>query len=119
MGHMIISDNSVWIKHIEQDPIIIERVIGLKPNAAIRLRIDGAPVLFRKMKDGVDGRPTHGIKPDELFKDYWNSLFKTRKGEKVSIELDDTPPTDPYLAAVSALMTEWNSPEDEEAYRDL
>jgi hypothetical protein len=119
MGQMVIRDHAVWAKHIEGDSLIIERVMKLPQNEAIILQIDGKPVRFLKMRDGADGRPTSGIRPDETFKDFWNELYNTRKGEKVTIELNDLPPIDPYLAAVSAIMTEWNSPEDEEAYRDL
>ena len=30
-----------------------------------------------------------------------------------------TRPVDPYLSGLSATLTEWNSPEDEAAWRDL
>ncbi|WP_324134823.1 hypothetical protein [Bosea sp. (in: a-proteobacteria)] len=118
MAQMIISDHTIWLKHIDSEHIA-GRIAGLKQNAAIALRVDGRPVLFRKMRDGGDGRPTPGIRPDEAFKDYWNRLYRERRGEAVEIELDDTPPTDPYLAAVSELMTEWTSKADADAYDDL
>jgi len=47
----------------------------------------------------------------------WNEWFRTRKGE--AIELREAVLADDYLAAGSALFSEWNSPEDEEAFRDL
>ncbi len=118
MTQMVIADHTIWLKHIASDRIV-SRIAELKPNAPISLRIDGKPVLFRKMRDGGDGRPTPGIRPDEAFKDYWNALYRERRGEAVEIELDDTPPVDPYLAAVSGLLTEWTSKEDAEAYDDL
>jgi hypothetical protein len=43
--------------------------------------------------------------------------FQLRRGEVVKIR--DVKPVDPYLAAVSETLTEWNSPEDDEAFRDL
>ena len=119
MGQMIISDHAIWLKHIEADMAIIDRVSRLSQNAPITLQVDGRPVLFRKMRDGSDGRPTQGVRPDESFKDYWNELYKTRRGEKVEICLDDTPPTDPYLASISSLLSEWDSPEDHEAYHGI
>jgi hypothetical protein len=118
MTRMIVSDHTVWLKHIA-DPALVERLARLKPNAAVVLRIDGKPVLFRKMRDGVDGRPTPGIRPDETFRDYWNSLYRERRGEAVDIDLDDGAVPDPYLAAVSGLLTEWTSSADAEAYDDL
>lgn len=35
------------------------------------------------------------------------------------IEADDAPPPDPYLQALSALLTEWTSKEDADAHDDL
>ncbi len=116
---MIISDHSIWLKHIENDGKIIAKIENLPQNAPVALQIDGKPVLFRKMRDGVDGRPTHGIRPDEAFKDYWNTLYRERRGQKVEIVLDETPPSDPYLASISHLLSEWDSPEDNEAYNGL
>ena len=119
MGHMIISDHSIWLKHIEGDTKIASRVTNLPPNAPITLQIDGKPVLFRKMRNGVDGRPTHGIRPDDAFKDYWNRLYQERRGQRVEIALDEIPAADPYLASISSLLSEWDSPEDNEAYNGL
>ena len=118
MTRMIVSDHTIWLKHIEND-YIVDKIAALQQNAPVSLRIDGKPVLFRKMRDGGDGRPTPGIRPDDAFKSYWNSLYRERRGEAVEIELDDSPLSDPYLAAVSCLMTEWASKEDADAYDDL
>jgi hypothetical protein len=115
---MIISDHTIWLKHIPNEKIV-SRLATLKANAPIALRVDGKPVLFRKMRDGVDGRPTPGIRPDEAFKDFWSALYRDRRGETVEIDLDDKPPADPYLKAVSDLLTEWTSKADSEAYDDL
>ncbi|MGL5362147.1 MAG: hypothetical protein ACRDBH_04660 [Bosea sp. (in: a-proteobacteria)] len=119
MGRMEIRDHAVWMKHIEGDPAIVERLLQLPQNAPIALQVDGKPVLFRKMRDGSDGRPTQGIRPDESFKDYWNTLFQQRRGEIVQLTLNETPTADPYLASISALLSDWDSPEDNEAYNDL
>ncbi len=118
MAQTIITDHTIWFKHISS-----ERIVGvlanLKPNAPIALRVDGRPVVFRRMRDGADGRPTPGIRPDEAFKDFWNSLYRERRGEAVEVDLDEAPSADPYLAAVSGLLTEWTSKADAEAYDDL
>jgi hypothetical protein len=119
MGRMVIRDHAIWAKHIEGDSLIIERLMRLPQNEPIVLQIDGKPVRFLKMRDGVDGRPTPGIRPDETFRDYWNDLYQKRRGETVLVSLDDTPPADPYLASISALMSEWDSPQDNEAYNGL
>lgn len=118
MPQIIVTDHAIWVKHIKNEHIAA-KITALKPNAPIALRVDGKPMLFRKMKDGGDGRPTFGIRPDEAFKEYWNCIYRERKGEAVEIELDDAPLADPYLAAISELMTEWTSKEDADAYDDL
>jgi hypothetical protein len=118
MAHMTITDHTIWLKHIQSDRIV-GKLSSLTQNAPVTLRVEGKPVLFRKMRDGADGRPTPGVRPDESFKDYWNSLYRERRGETVEIDLDEAPIADPYLAAISGLLTEWTSAEDAEAYDDL
>lgn len=118
MGSMIIRDNALWAKHIENDPEIVRRILALPENTPITLLIDDKPVLFRKMRDGSDGRPTDGLRPDPAFKPFWDEM-QERRGGKVEVRLKDTPPSDAYLASVAVLLSEWDSPEDAEAYDGL
>jgi hypothetical protein len=119
MAHLTIRDNAVWAKHIEGDPEIVRRILALPQNAPITLVIDERPVRFRKMRDGADGRPTPGIRPDPSFKSFWDAM-QERRGETVSVRLEGGPPlVDPYLASVQTLLSEWTSPEDAEAYDGL
>jgi hypothetical protein len=119
MAHMIISDHTIWLKHLQNDQRIVDKLLALEQNAPVALRVDGKPILFRKMRDGADGRPTPGVRPDEAFKDFWNALYRERRGEAVAVDLDDTPLADPYLASVSSLLAEWMSEADAKAYDDL
>jgi len=50
-------------------------------------------------------------------KKVWNDWYKNRRGELVSIR--EVKLADDYLVNVSKLFVEWESPEDEEAFRDL
>jgi hypothetical protein len=119
MGMMTIRDNALWAKNVEEDPEIVRRILALPENAAITLIIEGEPVVFRKMRDGSDGRPTNGLRPDAAFKPFWDRM-QSRRGERVSVRLCDAMPvTDPYLASISGLLSEWSSPEDAEAYDGL
>lgn len=68
------------------------------------------------MKDGKDGRPTEGIRPIDRMKDVWTKMQRDR-GRVV--EIRQVLSADSYLAALSDTLDEWNSPEDEEAFRDL
>jgi hypothetical protein len=116
MATMIIRDDALWAKHIEGDPVLAQRIRGLSPNDAIVLRVAGRPIRFRKMRDGQDGRPTDGVKPDPDFLNIWRDLQACR-GTTVTVEPETGP--DPYLLSLSATLNEWNSPEDAAAYDGL
>ncbi len=120
MGSLAIKDHTIWVKHIENDPLIVSKIMSLEQNTLVALIIEDKPVLFRKMRDGKDGRPTDGIRPDEDFKEFWKEMYETRRGEVVSIELNsDFNPQDSYLKALSTILNEWDSAEDNEAFNAL
>jgi hypothetical protein len=119
MSYMTLRDNALWAKHIEGDPQVVERILALPQNAPIVLLIDGTPVRFVKMRNGTDGRPTPGLRPaDSDAKRFWDAL-QGRRGERVRVALPEAPPHDPHLASISALLSEWDSPEDAAAYDRL
>lgn len=120
MGSLAIRDHTIWVKHINDAPQIVRKIMSLEQNTPVALIIENKPVLFRKMRNGKDGRPTDGIRPDEDFKQFWKEMYEARRGETVSIELNsDFAPPDSYLKAVSSLLEEWDSVEDNEAFNDL
>jgi hypothetical protein len=49
-------------------------------------------------------------------KDIWKR-FQARRGEIVTVR--ETRTADSYLAALQGTLSEWDSPEDNEAFRDL
>ncbi len=62
--------------------------------------IDGTAVRFRKMRDGADGRPTHGLRPaDAVSKGFWDAMqlsprregsrwrWRTRRGLRMHTSL--------------------------------
>lgn len=114
--HVRIEDRTIWFKHIEE-PRLRERLENLKEDEAINLEVDGVIGRWKRMKKGKNPLPTRGIKPDGAMKRVWNEWYKGRRGQV--IELREAMLADDYLAAASALFSEWNSPEDEEAFRDL
>lgn len=119
MSYMVVRDDSIWAKHIEGDQALVARIRGLPENAAILLLIEGTPVRFVKMRDGVDGRPTAGLRPaDPHAKRFWQTM-QSRRGEQVQIAEADGLPEGAYLASLSALLSEWESPEDAAAYDRL
>ena len=117
MGHIKISDSNIWAKHIEDDPSLKERILNLAPGAVIELEVGGVAGRWAKANTGKDGRSTDAIKPVGTMKEVWKNFFHTRHGAFVTIR--QTQLADSYLAALRGTLSEWDSPEDEEAFRDL
>jgi hypothetical protein len=116
MGYIKICDDTLWAKHIEGDSALRDRIVNLPAGAVIDLEVDGIVGHWEKARDGRDGRPTAAVKPVGPMRDIWKR-FQARRGEIVAIR--ETRTADNYLKALSATLSEWNSPEDEEAFRDL
>jgi hypothetical protein len=116
MAQVEIRDDSLWAKHIEGDNTLRERILNLPPGEIIDLEIDGVVGHWEKAKTGKDGRKTDAIKPVGAMRQVWKR-FQARRGECVPIR--ETRTADYYLKALSGTLSEWNSPEDEEAFRDL
>ena len=116
MAYVEIRDDTIWANHIEGGKALKDRIISLAPGEVIELETDGIVGAWEKTRIGKDGRPQQSIKPVGNMKPIWKS-FQARRHER--IEIREVRTADAYLAALSGSMTEWNSPEDEEAFRDL
>jgi hypothetical protein len=116
MGHVKIKDDALWATHIEGDDRLRDRLLKLPSGASVDLEVDGIVGRWVKMKDGKDGRPTPGLRPIDRMQRVWKS-FQARRGDIVTIR--ETRTADSYLEALRGTLSEWNSPEDEEAFRDL
>ncbi|MGY6706881.1 MAG: hypothetical protein ACXIVF_01030 [Rhizobiaceae bacterium] len=106
----------IWFKHVH-DQELVDRFTMLRSNEPISLDADGVVGLWRRMRTGKDGRPVPGLRPEGRMKDVWNEWFKSRKG--LAITVREVTLADDYLKAGSEQFSEWNSPEDEAAFRDL
>ncbi|MFC3076272.1 hypothetical protein [Shinella pollutisoli] len=111
-----ISDVAIWFNHIES-PELQARLRKLRDGEYINLEADGVVGRWIRMNTGKDGRPTEAIRPDGSMKDVWRQWYKTRRGEK--IQLREARLADDYLKNIAPLFPEWESDEDEEAFRDL
>jgi hypothetical protein len=116
MAHARIRDDSIWAKHIEGAPELRDRILALRPGEAIDLEVDGIVGRWERMRTGKDGRPTNGIKPIAEMRRVWANLRK--QGERI-VRIREVVMADSYLAALPQVLDEWNSPQDDEAYRDL
>ena len=111
-----IDDVVIWFKHVSS-PRLLDRLRNLHEGDEISLETDGIVGKWRRMKTGSDGREVYGIKPIGAIKPIWSKWFNERKGELVPTR--EAVVADEHLAAVSALFSEWSSPEDEENFSDL
>jgi len=117
MGYVRLSGDAIWAISVEGDNALKDRILALASGDTIELEIDGIVGAWEKMKTGRDGRATNAIRPVGPMRDIWRSM-QSRKGE--FLEVRAPRPMDPYTACMwSSLAEEWNSPEDEEAFRDL
>lgn len=116
MATVSVDDVAIWFKHVDE-PRLRERLASLSEDEAIFLDADGVVGRWRRMRQGNNPSPTQAIKPDGKMKDIWGEWFRTTKGR--TIEIREVTLADDFLAEGSALFSEWNSPEDDEAFRDL
>jgi hypothetical protein len=116
LAYVQIRDDTLWAKHIEGDSALRDRIMKLPPGTVIDLEIDGIVGHWEKAKAGKDGRPTAAIKPIGPMREIWKR-FQARRGEIVAIR--ETRTADSYLKALGGTLSEWDSPEDDEAFRDL
>jgi len=111
-----IEDVAIWFKHV-REPRLRERLAGLKDDEAIFLETNGVVGRWRRMRQGKNPKPTEAIKPDGRMTEIWGEWFRNSKGMPVQVR--EVTLADDYLAEGSILFSEWDSPEDEEAFRDL
>jgi hypothetical protein len=113
---MAINDEVIWAKHVT-DKELHQRILAMREGETMDLEVDGVAGTWERMKDGKDGRPTLGIKPIGPMRDVWKTWRVHRTNQKVLVRL--TTSASAYLSALSEMFPEWNSAEDELAFRDL
>jgi hypothetical protein len=86
MATTTVSDYVIWTKHIHGDAGLADDIARLAAGETIDLRIDNVGGTWRKMDDGRDGRPTSGLRPLGRTSTFWNGLYKSRRGDVVSLE---------------------------------
>jgi hypothetical protein len=110
------NDDAIWLKHIHADANALALLRQVPAGTPLKLEIEGVVGDWERMADGKDGRPTLGLKPVGKTLSFWKSM-KTRRGEYLQLHIID--PRDHYLRDVQNTLSEWESEEDEVAFRDL
>jgi hypothetical protein len=116
MPFVTIRDDTLWANHIEGGSTLKERIQSLRPGEVIDLEVDGIVGSWEKTRVGKDGRPQQSVKPIGNMKKIWKRFQARRKS---IVEIREVQTADSYLAALGDTLSEWNTPADDEAFRDL
>lgn len=116
MATVSVRDDAIWLKHIEGDRHLLKHLEALEPGQIVDLEVDGVLGQWQRMRHGRDGRPTYGIRPVGPMREVWARL-RPQIGRR--IQISEPGLGDSYLVGLEETLSEWNSAEDEVAYRDL
>jgi hypothetical protein len=116
MATLLNNDDSIWLKHISADANALALLSQIPAGTQLKFEVEGVVGDWERMKDGKDGRRVLGFKPVGKTLEFWKSM-KSRRGEYLEFKVVD--PRDTYLSDVQKTLSEWESPEDEEAFNDL
>jgi hypothetical protein len=116
MAFITINDDAIWARNVDGDPALGDRIRSLAPGEVIDLEVAGIVGKWERMRTGRDGRPTYGVKPIGDMRAVWARL---RREGKRTVPVREVVLADSYLAALSPVLSEWDSAEDEAAYGDL
>jgi hypothetical protein len=116
MSTFLNNDDAIWLNHINADANTIAMLKQIPAGTRLKIEVEGVRGDWERMADGRDGRPTLGLKPVGKTFEFWKTM-KPRRGEQLEFKILD--PRDGYLEAVQKLLSEWDSEEDEIAFRDL
>ena len=116
MAQVRLNGDAIWLRGIEGDKDLREAIRALSPGDTIDLEIAGVVGTWEKMRDGRDGRPTQAIRPVGSMRETWRSM-QAKRGQILQVRR--APAAMSELMALRHLLEEWDTPEDDEAYRDL
>jgi hypothetical protein len=116
MATVLNNDDAIWLKNVNADANALALLRQVPAGTALKLEIEGVQGDWVRMADGKDGRPTLGLRPVGKTLEFWKSM-KRRRGEYLEFKIID--PRDSYLSDIEKTLSEWDSPEDDEAFNDL
>ena len=100
MANTVVCDHVLWAKRVTGDARLVDRILKMRQRETIALVVDEIPGIWEKMADDASGRPTSGLKPVGPMKQVWNSLYRDKRGDEVSIDWVE-PEVDPGSASGS------------------
>ena len=102
MARLEVRDSVMWLKHLRewwQRGVLDEhlrgneslrfRLVDLGEGSRVELEVDSFRGTWEKMRNGRDGRPTLGLKPEGPARAHWQGLYERKRGSEVTISLLD------------------------------
>jgi len=82
-----VRDSVIWSKHLHGSgaTTLAQLWEALPAGSLVRLEVDGREGIWEKMRDGLDGRPTPGLKPVGAAKHAWSETRRSG-ADLVSVE---------------------------------
>ena len=77
----------LWCKHIRGNDALRDSLVALPEGASVELLVDERRGTWEKMRNGRDGRPTAGLKPNGAARAGWRELYPEKRGTLVPIAL--------------------------------
>jgi hypothetical protein len=116
MATFLNNDDAIWLKNVNADANAMALLRQVPAGTHLKLEIEGVSGDWVRMANGKDGRPTLGLKPVGKTLEFWKTM-KARRGEYLEFKIVD--PRDSYLSDIQKTLSEWESPEDSDAFNDL
>ena len=85
MANALLTDQCLWLKHIEPGPVR-DALASLDAGSIIHLTLDGDVITFQRMATGVDGRETHGFNPVGDKAGIWRDRYTPGAHQSVVID---------------------------------
>ena len=82
-----VRDTVLWCKHIRGNDALRDSLVALPEGASVELLVDERRGTWEKMRNGRDGRPTAGLKPNGAARAGWRELYPEKRGTLVPIAL--------------------------------
>ena len=89
MARIEVRDSVMWLKHLGGHEGLRSLLTELGEGSRLELDVDGFHGTWEKMRNGRDGRPTPGLKPQGPARAHWQGLYERERGSEVTVSLVD------------------------------
>ena len=87
MSKIEVRDICLWPQHIQGKPELQRRLLELREDELIVLRLGRYSSTWKKMRQSANPTPTTGLRAAcDATRDWWKTVYPSRKGEWLTIE---------------------------------